>query len=289
MPNNSQVAHLWANKSRERARGHNLYFDGDTIYSYGSHFPIARHISRGKQSAVLFTTKTYSVSTSKHISYTHRALNGLSLPVFNVQDIRGNAESAVIKADYQSRVKAETETAARSRLHAEMYLERAQNLAQEANECAAFFGWKWRLDVPTLDPAFIAKVRERAKEETAKQRKAKEERERAAAIILAGKVSEWRAGKPVSLWDYRGETLLRINGDKIETSRGAHIPVEHAPRLWKVIQRAKAGTPYQHNGHSEHAGEFKVDSIDTNGTLRAGCHTILYGELARIAAELGIA
>ena len=39
------VAHLWAHRAQESApqRG-NFYFDGDTIYSYGSHFPIARHV-----------------------------------------------------------------------------------------------------------------------------------------------------------------------------------------------------------------------------------------------------
>ena len=40
------VAHLWANKSQDSAResGGRFYFVGDTIYSYGSHFPIARHV-----------------------------------------------------------------------------------------------------------------------------------------------------------------------------------------------------------------------------------------------------
>ena len=47
------VAHLWAHKSQDFARnpGHNFYFHGDTIYSYGSHFPVARHVEnkRGKR------------------------------------------------------------------------------------------------------------------------------------------------------------------------------------------------------------------------------------------------
>ena len=36
------VAHLWAHKSQDFARNpcHNFYFHGDTIYSYGSHFPV---------------------------------------------------------------------------------------------------------------------------------------------------------------------------------------------------------------------------------------------------------
>jgi len=58
------VAHLWAHKSQDYARnpGHNFYFHGDTIYSYGSHFPVARHVTRRGRSAVLFTTRSYSRS-----------------------------------------------------------------------------------------------------------------------------------------------------------------------------------------------------------------------------------
>lgn len=40
----SQVAHLWANQLQESARNSgNYYFNGDAIYSYGSHFMIAKH------------------------------------------------------------------------------------------------------------------------------------------------------------------------------------------------------------------------------------------------------
>ena len=45
------VAHLWAHKSQDFARnpGHNFYFHGDTIYSYGSHFPVARHVENKRR------------------------------------------------------------------------------------------------------------------------------------------------------------------------------------------------------------------------------------------------
>lgn len=33
--NNSMVAHLWANESKESANGSNFYFEGESIYSYG--------------------------------------------------------------------------------------------------------------------------------------------------------------------------------------------------------------------------------------------------------------
>jgi hypothetical protein len=85
------------------------------------------------------------------------------------------------------------------------------------------------------------------------------------------------------------DVLLRVDGDQIETSLGVRIPRSHGERLWRVIQRVMArGEPYQHNGHSEYAGEFRVDRIDVDGTLTAGCHTIKYAELERLARYMGL-
>lgn len=66
-------------------------------------------------------------------------------------------------------------------------------------------------------------------------------------------------------------------------------PLEHGKRLWPIIRRVMAsGTPYQRNGHTEHVGNFAVSQIDVDGTLYAGCHTIPFAELARIAGQLGL-
>lgn len=87
----------------------------------------------------------------------------------------------------------------------------------------------------------------------------------------------------------RMDCLLRVNGDEIETSRGARIPLDHAPRLWRFIQAIKAaGIPYAHAGHTNYAGEFKIDSIDAAGNLKAGCHMLEYAELRRLAVTLGL-
>src|SRR5436190_24347448 len=76
-----EIPHLWAHKVQESARNAqgNLYFDGETIYSYGSHFPIARHTvdnptKKNPKLAVLFTTRSYSVTTSGHVSAVRSAI-----------------------------------------------------------------------------------------------------------------------------------------------------------------------------------------------------------------------
>jgi hypothetical protein len=91
-------------------------------------------------------------------------------------------------------------------------------------------------------------------------------------------------------YGYNERVLLRVHHDEIVTSKGARIPLSHAARLWRLIASVRAsGRPYIRNGHTEHAGAFAVDRIDADGTLTAGCHTIMYDELRRLAVSLYLA
>lgn len=61
---------------RELSRGGNVFSNGDTIYSYGYHFPMAEILrnANGKPTCVLVNGDTYSVSTSGHQSALRKAL-----------------------------------------------------------------------------------------------------------------------------------------------------------------------------------------------------------------------
>lgn len=94
--NNEEVAHLWAHQVRESARGSHFYFEGDTIYSYGPHFPIARHITNKRgQKAILFTTEGRSQSTSAHKNLVSAAIAGG--PVFHVQNPHNDPNPAMFR------------------------------------------------------------------------------------------------------------------------------------------------------------------------------------------------
>lgn len=93
-----EIAHLWAHQTQPAARNQirNFYFDGDTIYSYGSHFPIARLIKVAWQSGrgndercVFFTTRGYSVTTAKHISFVRRAIPH-NVPIFETRNVNAS-------------------------------------------------------------------------------------------------------------------------------------------------------------------------------------------------------
>ncbi len=67
-----EVAHLFANQLQSEAttQGRNFYFYNDKIYSYGSHFCIARFVD---DNTLLFTERGYSNTTAKHIAQVRNA------------------------------------------------------------------------------------------------------------------------------------------------------------------------------------------------------------------------
>lgn len=71
--NQSEVAHFWAHQSQNEGRNAqgNFYFNDKTIYSYGSHFPIATIEGHN----VLFTMRKYSNTTSGHIWLAKQAVS----------------------------------------------------------------------------------------------------------------------------------------------------------------------------------------------------------------------
>ena len=89
MATHREVANNWFKQTGRKCNGFNMYYAGETIYSYGPHFPIARHVtdSHGKP-CILFTTDSCSVSTSKHIGHVWSAMDyGRGVRVFNIPDV----------------------------------------------------------------------------------------------------------------------------------------------------------------------------------------------------------
>lgn len=74
---NDMVAHVWAQKRQDSGRSNNgnFYFNGATLYSYGTHFCVAHHLP--DNGPTLLNTDGYSVSTSGHKSDAARACRHL--------------------------------------------------------------------------------------------------------------------------------------------------------------------------------------------------------------------
>ncbi len=289
------VAHLWAHQSQDSARNggrDNFFFRGDTIYSYGTHFPIAKHVKNKRgEFAVLFTTATYSVTTMGHCNVVRGAIRGQT--VFNVSYLTDPDHTANM-ADYGKRIVDAALAAAKARSSKEFKLRELEALVAEANAYSAFFGQRKRFTIPSdFD---LAAAKEMAAEWTRKQaeQKRKDSAKRAAALaqrqadaLIAAQ--RWIAGENVQRWElaHAEGTFLRLSPsdpETVETSRGAEFPLAHAKRILPAV---RSGVPYAHNGHTIHAGAFRIDAIDADGNVRAGCHYVTRAEVERFAATLG--
>jgi len=70
---------VWLRQSQDEGRSAGrgqMYFNGNTLYSYGSHFPIARIFrAPNGEEVIMFTTRTYSKTTARHIAAVQSACN----------------------------------------------------------------------------------------------------------------------------------------------------------------------------------------------------------------------
>jgi|SRR5579862_37255 len=302
----SEIPHLWFHQTQSDARSQgNISFDGDTIYSYGSHFPIARHVKNasGRKSAVLFTTRRYSVTTSGHCSSVRQAIPSGTV-VFDVPNVRSDSWSGNVidhAANLEHFVKESQDALAKSRRarsSGEWELKAAFGYRETAKAYASFF----RVPCPKFDflptgkelKALKAQIAERAERHKASQALAAQrenerraERHRIEMLDFAEKSVLWRQGNPNVRLPWGADTLLRIKGDEVETSRGARVPVSHAKRGLRFVRSVIAsGQEYVSNGHTLHLGHYAIDRIETDGTLHAGCHVIKYAEIEALAPAL---
>ena len=296
-----EIPHLWAHRTQEEARNRqgNLYFTSDTIYSYGSHFPIARHVTNDAgERAVLFTTATYSVTTSSHCSAVRSAIPS-GIPVFHVPNVcHGRYSGSELTADdhggnladYAERIEKYVITSARARSSyaKEWNNDHAVRLRDEAFAYCAFFG----LPVPNisevreLDSEALTAIRKREAKRTAEKAE-QTKRERAEAVIRQQElITKWRAGQ-YSGCLYDVPAMLRIDGNEVVTSRGARFPVSHAKRALAFVRKVhESGQAYVRNGRTIHLGPYALDRIEANGTVKAGCHVVSWEEIERIAPAL---
>ncbi len=285
--NSDQVAHFWANKTQSEARNPNgsMFFNGNTIYSYGSHFPIARHIERKGKSAVAFTTRDYSVTTSSHKSTVASAARHLT--VFTVADVESDRADTIKAnlADYGDRITALLLKAKRARKNAKWDLEQAEALINEGNQYAQFYGYKPKFAQPEDWQAQVAKAEATAKAVNERKRKQAEidRKERLEAL------EQWKQGAAVGYRFYDLPTALRVIGDnsnrEMETSLGARVPIAEAEKAFRFawIQRARG---WHRNGEQFTVGHYNLDAVNDQGVV-AGCHRVAWPEIERFAQTQG--
>jgi hypothetical protein len=156
-------------------------------------------------------------------------------------------------------------------------------LMRETNSYARFYGEEEPYTVECIDALAAEAAAEDAENERtwAEREAATREANRAR---LAGRAEAWKAGHHVYIGGHP-DTFLRATVDRftdgleVETSRGAHVPLAAAERLYRSLHANIDVT-------GERVGVYTFGGQDDAG-ITIGCHFIAWSEVERFAATMG--
>lgn len=261
----SAIAHLWANQSQTEARNSNnsFYFYGPTIYSYGSHFAIAKHVTNeAGEIATLFTTRGYSNTTAKHINITRQAARHKNLIFCPFPT--GSAAENFTRWFADISIEAHKLQTARK---PEKYLNEIAHYSNLVTKYSQFFS----VDIPVTLREIMAisnkaeylefnnKLAAYKKQE--EKRKAAEQKKQ-----FKKQLQKFMNFEINRIYSDIKKDYLRFNKaeNKIETTQAVQIPVEAAKRLYLAIANntVKIGDTIL---------SYSIDYID-NKTVKIGCH-----------------
>lgn len=296
----NEVAHIWANQLQSSGRNsaNNFYFNGGTIYSYGGHFPIATIAGND----VLFTKRTYSNTTAKHIGKASQAISHKN--IIRCYDVPTNLKYC--SADHESNlskwkraIKASFDELGNKRIRdTQSRINSINGLIDELNTYCKYF----KLPIKDKELKGLLKLAampdflEQAREAKDKQNEANARKMKQAVKAYEVYLKFWRAYNDEAIKDMPAKqkelcnyyvnnaaslTRLRFNTaeNRIETSKGIQIPAEIAKRAFIQLNGCMEGVcksisvPVLHYTITE----------TTKDTIKAGCHTIPKADVQYIA------
>ena len=303
-----ETAHVWAQRSQSEGRSSNLSFVGDSLFSYNWYELAKFHETKTGETVVLIRDYSYSSSTGRHKNmsegatrhYKHIYIHGATYPytydrgkllvheaniISFVSDIRENLEK--IK---NARLTEKISWAYRQ------YLNKIETLNWYCKE----FDQLIPVELETLKitsfevEEIIQKRNKRALELSSPENIAKREAETEKRkkrefdkirFELETIESDWIKGETNRTTYNKGNKRfdfpmirLRLNGETVETSNYASVPVREAKILFDLIKAGKDIKGFK-------IGYYTV--IGINGTLKIGCHTLERDEINRFSEYMG--
>jgi hypothetical protein len=236
----NEIPHLWAHGLPEGRKVRNasgsFWAQGDTIYSYGLHFPIARRIDGN---TFLVNPERYSVTTGGHQSATDQAIphgaevfrlppagpgRSTSSPIWNALIDR---EWRPVAEHYQRLVDSAARQAVAPRIRATTQaslLSSIDTIFKEWRRVHARFGLRCSVD-RVIAPANLEDVRSRVIREeqrirTAQERQIKAETQAAAKReewharreqLALHKLDDWRRGEDIHIPQPDGQSTIHVD------------------------------------------------------------------------------
>jgi hypothetical protein len=263
------VAHLFANQLQDEARTqtNNFHFHHNMIFSYGSHFCIARHIG---EKTILFTERSYSNTTTKHIAHVRNAASHLKkIYCYNPSGTHAdNFQYWTNEAEFNiDKLKRANKPV--------IYLNNLDSIKNKAESYANFFN----IEIPqqlkkALEITEKAQISEYLEQKDAYIKAEKERKEKQAKKEHARALKKWRNFESYSLYLRDGFDYLRYNKEKqrFETSQRIEIPLQLGLKLYDKI---KNGIQF------EKVLDYSVKEINKT-FIQVGCHKITIKEINTI-------
>ena len=272
---NRDLIHQYCNGRADDVRVNSMSIRNGALYSYN--LAIARFV--GDTLLIHRPSSTPTTNTQKSVVRSAAS----HLQVMYVEDVTGAIRnySAV-----EYGIKPALAEASRARTRRPEILSALRSRLVTANTYSEMEGYDKRFDVDATIGTDLKELAAAERKAAAAER-AENAAKRAKVLVDNAEAFErWKLGEGIRLpYADNVPTLLRVNGEQIETSRGAHVPLSVAPTLWKLVERARA----KHNDYEPgmQLGGYRLTKITPNGDIVVGCHQIEYSELKRIAVQLG--
>jgi hypothetical protein len=289
-PDHSSCAHAWAHQHSDEGQANNFFFRGTTIYSYGTHFPIAT-IDGDR---VFFTDEKYSKSTSKHKSIVYAAISHLE--IIHVEGVPTQDQLSSPEAFIDKNINYWLYQINKYATEFEIN-PRKKSLLKSIDDvlCRIKTFVKALEIIPSkelqviLDSPSSKAISAYRNAEKLKAQKAEKKRKAKLLVTFTKSLADWRTGKIQRLGQSHpvdaNLAYLRLNLEKqvIETSKNVPVPLEVAKRFYKFILNVlpEGCVPCSYS-----IMDFKVKSITTESIV-IGCHTIAIAEVKQVAALLG--
>ena len=301
-----ETAHVWAQRSQSEGRSSNLSFVGDTLYSYNWYELAKFHETKDGETVVLIRDYSYSSSTGRHKNmaegatrhYKHIYIHGSAGRYGGggyLVDHGANVCHLIIDICENLEKIKNSRLENRIRWSYREYLNKIETLNWYCNE----FDQLIPVELETLKitneevEEIIQKRNKRALElsspeniakreaETEKRKKREYEKIR---FELETIESDWIKGETNRTTYNKGNKRfdfqmirLRLNGETVETSNHAFVPVREAKILFDLIKAGRDIKGFK-------IGYYTV--IGINGTLKIGCHNLEREEINRFAESM---
>jgi hypothetical protein len=292
--NNSELSHVWANQTQTHGKGSSMFFEYDTIYSYGHHFTIAKHITNkeGKK-CVFFNDRHYSNSTSKHQALVWRSIPA-NVEFFKVRrffDDIDTSTSAHLEnlgnyLEYALESKNKVKTATKLKNN---YINELDISINVFEKYCNFFSIDLKSTI--FEGLYITfkqvsqwvdeyRHSEEFTQWQIKQEENKKKAEEKAIIDAKEKIELFREFKISSIYANLGHYLLRYNKetDNVETSGGVKMGKN-------VFLSAYQRLINNQLIKGQHVGDFTYNGIDGE-IVSVGCHKIPMTEIQSIVSVL---